>query len=79
VNRNIEPLAELREQIIARGWNRKATGRVVAELLINLVVALVGIWMFVAWHGLVLRTCAILISTAGSMGISTNTHTSSHY
>lgn len=79
MNRSIELLAELREQIIARGWNRKATGRVVAELLVNLVVALAGIWMFVVFHGLVLRTCAILISTAGSMGVATNTHTSSHY
>lgn len=79
MNRTIEPLAELRKEIVARGWNRKATGRVIGELLLNLFLALVGIWMFVAGHGFVLRTCAILISTAGSMGVSTNTHTSSHY
>jgi len=34
VNRKIEPLAELRDQIIAHGWNHKATGRVVSELCV---------------------------------------------
>ena len=79
VNRKIEPLAELREQIIAHGWNHKATGRVVSELLINLAIALAGIWIFVVFDGLVVRICAIFVSTVGSMGVSTNTHTSSHY
>jgi len=69
VNRNIEPLAELKERIIAEGWNRKATCRVVSELLFNLAVALAGIWMFVVCDGAAQRTCAIIISTAGSMGV----------
>src|SRR6266849_2064894 len=53
VNRKIEPWAELREQIIAHGWNHKATGRVVSEVLINLAIALAGIWIFVVFDGLV--------------------------
>src|SRR5712691_10802916 len=79
VNRKIEPLAELREQIIAHGWNHKATGRVVSELLINLAIALAGIWIFVVFDGLVVRIGAIFVSTVGSIGVATNTHTSSHY
>jgi linoleoyl-CoA desaturase len=79
VSRKLEPLAELKEQIVAHGWNHKATGRVVSELLANLTNALAGIWAFVVFDGLLARTCAILVSTAGSMGVATNTHTSSHY
>jgi hypothetical protein len=55
VSRKIEPLAELREQIIAHGWNQKATGRVVSELLVHLAIALAGIWILVAFDGLVVR------------------------
>jgi linoleoyl-CoA desaturase len=79
MNRRIEPLAEIRELIIARGWNHKATGRVVTELLVSLAVMLAGIWAFVVFDNLLVRICAIYISTLGSMGVSTNTHTSSHY
>ena len=55
VSRKIEPLAELREQIIAHGWNQKATGRVVSELLVHLAIALARIWILVAFDGLVVR------------------------
>lgn len=79
VNRKTEPLAELREQIIARGWNQKATGRVASELLINLAIALAGIWIFIVFDSVVIRVGAMLVSIVGSMGVSTNTHTSSHY
>ncbi len=49
------------------------------ELLINLAIALAGIWIFVVFDGLVVRIGAIFVSTVGSNGVSTNTHTSSHY
>jgi len=72
-------LARLRREIAARGWDRKATLRVTGELLLNLAVAAAGIWVFVAYDSLLVRICAMIVSTAGSMGAATNTHTSSHY
>jgi linoleoyl-CoA desaturase len=74
-----ESLAELRQEIIARGWYRRATLRIMVELLFNLAIALAGIWIFLASQHLLVRICGLLISTAGSMGAATNTHTSSHY
>jgi linoleoyl-CoA desaturase len=72
-------LVDLRKEFQTRGWDRKATGRVVGELLFNLAIALGGIYIFVASSNPFLRACAMILSTAASMGVATNTHTSSHY
>lgn len=72
-------LAELRKEIKARGWHRKAPFRILSELVGNLTVALSGIWIFVVYDDPVTCICAIVLSTAGSIGVATNTHTSSHY
>jgi linoleoyl-CoA desaturase len=79
VSTEAEALAKLRREIAARGWNRKATVRVTGELLLNLAAAAGGIWVFVHYCSLLVRVCAMIVSTAGSMGAATNTHTSSHY
>jgi linoleoyl-CoA desaturase len=72
-------LADLRKEFQIRGWDRKATGRVAGELLFNLAIALGGIYIFVAYSNPLLRVCAMIVTTAASMGVATNTHTSSHY
>ena len=72
-------LADLRKEFQARGWDRKATGWVMCELLFNLAIALGCIYIFVAYRNPLLRVCAMIVSTAASMGVATNTHTSSHY
>jgi fatty acid desaturase len=72
-------LAELRKEFTVRGWHRKATTRVVSGLLLNFAIALAGIYIFVLYDDLLVRVCAMILSTAGSMGVGTNTHTSSHY
>lgn len=72
-------LADLRREIVQRGWHRKATARVVGELLLNLVVAIIGIYIFSTSDDLLVCICAMILSTAGSMGVATNTHGSSHY
>ena len=79
VRNESEALARLRKEIARRGWNRKATGRVLCELSLNLAVALGGIWVFLSSDSMVVCACAMIVSTAGSMGVATNTHTSSHY
>ena len=72
-------LADLRREIVKRGWHQKATARVIGELLLNLAVAIVGIYIFATSNDLLVRICAMILSTAGSMGVATNTHSSSHY
>src|SRR6266852_839317 len=71
-------LAELRKVLTARGWHRKATLRIVSELLLNLAIALGGIYIFIVYDGLLVRVCAMIVSTAGSMGVATNTLFFSH-
>jgi linoleoyl-CoA desaturase len=74
-----EALARLRQEIVERGWHRKAPFRVMFELCLNLTLALAGICIFVAYQDMFIRACAMILSTAGSIGVATNTHTSSHY
>ncbi len=78
-NAGADALARLRRQIVERGWNRKATFRVLSELTCSFLIAMAGIWTVCSYQNPVVRICAMLVSTAASMGVATNTHTSSHY
>lgn len=75
----LEAISELRREFVRRGWHKKATGRIVFELLIHVAIALAGFIIFLTCHHLAWRACGILISTFGAMGVGTNTHTSTHY
>ncbi len=74
-----ESFIALRREITARGWDRKAPGWVMFALWVNVILAVGGILIFVLSENLLLCACGLIVSTAGSMGIGTNTHTSSHY
>ncbi len=73
------PYAQLQHEIVRRGWDRKAAGRIVFELAILIAMTLGGIGVFLATHYLAVRVLGLWISTLGLVGISTNSHTSSHY
>ena len=45
----------------------------------HVVLAVGGLVVFFASENLAVRIIGLLVSTAGSMGVGTNTHTSSHY
>jgi linoleoyl-CoA desaturase len=75
----IEAVAELRKEFARRGWDKKATNRIVFELSIHVAIAVAGIAIFMTYHNPAVRLLGILISTFGCMGIGTNTHTSTHY
>ena len=75
----IEAIKELRGEFTRRGWYKKVTGRIVLELLIHAALAVVGVIIFMSCHNAALRLLGILVSTFGSMGVGTNTHTSTHY
>jgi fatty acid desaturase len=75
----IQAVAQLRVEFARRGWDQKATFRIVFELLIHAVIAVAGIAIFMTFHNPAVRLLAILISAFGCMGVGTNTHTSTHY
>jgi len=75
----IEAVAELRREFARHGWDKKATNRIVFELLIHVAIAVAGIAIFMMCHNPAVRVLGIVISTFGCMGVGTNTHTSTHY
>jgi fatty acid desaturase len=75
----VHPLSILNQEFLARGWNRKPTGRILAELGFHVTLALGGLAIVVLSRSVLLDGLGLLLSTMGSLGVSTNTHTSSHY
>ena len=75
----IAAITELRREFARRGWDKKATSRIVFELSLHVALALAGIAIFMTWHNPAARILGILIATLGCMGVGTNTHTSTHY
>ncbi len=75
----MDNISSLRMEIKQRGWYKKATGKILLELALQLTVALGGIAVFIISDSIFVCACAMLLSTAGSMGVGTNSHTSSHY
>lgn len=71
-------LRRLHDDIRARGLDRKPTGRIVAELCVHLLLALGGIALFLIAEHPLAAAFAMLLSTAGSLGVGSNTHTASH-
>ena len=76
---NLESISLLRQKIKAFGWHRKATRKILFELMLHLIVAFGGIVIFVTSNNFLIQASGMLLSTIGSLGVSTNTHTSSHY
>ena len=72
-------IQELRREFARRGWCRKATGRILLELLLNLTVATAGAAVLFTTPQPLIRAAALVLVVAGSMGVATNTHNSSHY
>lgn len=72
-------LAALRARVTAHGWYRRAPGRVLGELACHLLLACGGSVAFFLCDHFLLRVLALLVSVGGSIGVGTNTHTSSHY
>ena len=75
----VEAVAELRREFVHRGWDKKATNRIVFELLIHVAIAMAGLAIFMTLHNPGMRILGLIIATFGCMGVGTNTHTSTHY
>lgn len=72
-------LADLQKPLREHGWDRKPTGRMLAELLGHTAIAVTGVVIAVLADHPVWRASGLLVSTLGTMGVATNSHTSSHY
>lgn len=72
-------IREIRQEIARRGWDRKATGRILCELVFHIGLAIAGTYVFITAGEWWWKACGMLGVVAGTMGIGTNTHTSSHY
>lgn len=68
---------ELREEVRRRGYTRPATGRLLFELALTLVVGVVGSAMTVVLPGW-WKVLGTLVMTAGWLGVATNIHTATH-
>jgi len=61
-----------------RGWYGRPIGRLLLDLLGFLALAAGGAAVFLFADGWALRLCGLVVSTAGSVGVATFTHTASH-
>jgi len=72
-------LAQLRKVFHESGWQRKPTGRLMAELALQLLITFAGLAMIVLGDVWLVDAAGFLVATIGTAGVVTHTHTSSHY
>jgi linoleoyl-CoA desaturase len=75
----MENMTALRAEVKARGWDQKAPKRILLELCLHILVSLAGLVAFVMASSLTGQVLALILSTAGTLGVASNTHTSSHH
>lgn len=71
-------LGALRKEFQSRNWHRKATGAVVRELIIHSAFAFYGAVIALQAESQLMFYIGAIISAFGTLGVSTNTHTSTH-
>ena len=69
---------QLRSELRRQGYYNRPTTKMLAELGINTLLAAVGLVVLIAAERWPVRVCGLILWTTGSIGIGTNTHTSSH-
>ena len=68
----------LRERLRGKGYFEKRPVRVISELVLNLVLAIGGMLVCAQSDQPLVRITALLVSGYGTIGVTSNTHTSSH-
>lgn len=74
-----ENYQELARMVRDQGWYRPATGRILLQLGLHLTLCFGGLAIGIRAGNLAVQAAGFLLSTAGALGITTNTHTSSHF
>jgi fatty acid desaturase len=78
-NEYLASFRTLAREFRRRGYHRPQTPRILRELALHLSLALCGMLLFLSSDGIGYRALGLLLSTVGTFGIATNTHTASHY
>ena len=68
-----------RKSLAEKGFYKPACKKILFELSLHLLVSIGGLILFVLLESWYFKIPAILLSTIGTLGVSTNTHTASHY
>lgn len=71
-------LSLLNKELAARGFHRKPTGLLLAQLAVLVAMSLGGTAVFVLADGILVRLAGLLVMAMGNLGITTHSHTSSH-
>jgi fatty acid desaturase len=69
----------LRAELVRRGYYRKATGSILAQLALLQTMTILGLVLFLVSDVWPIKLLAIIVSGLGTLGVSTNGHTASHY
>lgn len=72
-------LGALRKEFQSRNWHRKATGAVVRELVVHSAFAIYGAVLALQTDSPWLFALYAAVSAFGTLGVTTNTHTSTHF
>ena len=72
-------LAELGRLIRARGWHRKRTGRILAELAVHVALTVAALVVFVHVESWWIRAVAVIVGALAQFGIGLNSHSASHH
>jgi linoleoyl-CoA desaturase len=74
----VHPLTALNRELAARGFHRRPTARMLAELALFVALSAGGAAAWFLSAGIAAKVAALAVVTLGSLGVSTHTHTSSH-
>src|SRR4051812_36599953 len=74
-----DSFATLRAELVRLGYFRKATGHILAQFALLQAMAVGGLVLFLVSDVWAIKLLAIVLSGFGTLGISTNGHTASHY
>ena len=72
-------LATLRRQFHAAGWHRKPTARLLRDLAMLVLATAAGLAMVAFGSNVLVYAAGLLVATAGTAGVATHTHSSSHF
>lgn len=70
---------ELKAELRRRGYYERAPARILLEAAVHLALVFGGIALYASSESVLIKIVGMLVSTLGSLGISTNAHTASHY
>jgi len=75
----LDSFESLKAELKRQGWYRKATGRILLEFAFHMATFVAGILVAINAPNAWVWFLGVVINVVGATGLSTNTHTSSHF